>query len=81
MYEVVRDPGWPVTVADVCPKQIVIDRSIRECILKETGSDVISAPGAIMTLLLPSNFNFLIVLLSIELAPVEAAIITDFIMT
>ena len=49
-YEVVREPGWPVTViGEVCPNRMVTATSACGGSRNPTGSDTAVAPGAIVT--------------------------------
>ena len=50
MYELVREPGCPVTsFADAFPKWMVMATFMRGFSLNSTGSDMITSPGFIVT--------------------------------
>ena len=66
-YEVVRDPGWPVTLLGTLPNAMVIARLLSAASVKSTGSDQTAAPVAIVVAAVPENDSALSVLVSMVL--------------
>ena len=78
-YEVVRDPGCPVTVEEVWPKYMVIATFILGVRLNAIGSEITDVSAFMVTDALPLNFNCFKVDALMVLLPVETAIVAEFI--
>src|SRR5438270_11905773 len=66
-YEVVRDPGWPVTLVGTLPNAVVIARLLSAASGKSTGSDQTAAPVAIVVVAVPENDSAVSLLVSMVL--------------
>src|SRR5262249_30703881 len=59
-YEVVRDPGWPVTLAGTLPNAVVIARLLSGARGKSIGSDHTAMPAAIVADGVPEKASALV---------------------
>ncbi len=78
MYELVRDPTWPVMLDDVAPYRMVIATRMLGVRRKAMGSDVTDAPDASEAEAFPANESAFRVVASILFPPLDTAMFTAF---